>query len=172
MGIADEIGSILKQYQGGNTPQPADVSAVNAHFDQVASAVPQTALADGVAHALRSDQTPPLGQVVSSLFSNADGAQKAGMINHLLASIGPAAATTAAGGALASVLGKGSTTVTPQQAQQLSPATVSQLADHAESADGSVIDKLGSFYAQHPTLVKGLGATALALMMSRMSNRR
>ncbi len=172
MGIVDEIGSILKQYQGGNTPQPADTSVVATHFEQVAGAVPQGTLADGVAHALRSDQTPPLGQMVSSLFANADGTQKAGMLNHLLASIGPAAATTAAGGALAGVLAKGSNTVTPQQAQQISPTAVQQLADHAETADGSIVDKLGGFYAQHPTLVKSLGAGALALMMSRMSNRR
>ena len=50
MGIVDEVGSILKQYQGGKAPAPADV---NAHFDQVAAAVPQGELADGVAHALR-----------------------------------------------------------------------------------------------------------------------
>jgi hypothetical protein len=169
MGIVDEVGSILKQYQDGKTPAPADVAA---HFDQVAGAVPPGTLADGVAHALRSDQTPSLGQTVSTLFSNGDGAQKAGMVNQLLSSIGPAAATTAAGGALASLISKGSTMVTPQQAQQISPAAVKQLADHAETVDGSVVDKLSGFYAQHPTLVKSLGIAALGMVMSRMSSRR
>jgi len=53
----------------------------------------------------------------------------------------------------------------------LSPDAVKQLADQAQKADGTVVDKLGSFYAQHPTLVKSLGAGALALMMSHMSRR-
>ena len=94
------------------------------------------------------------------------------MVNHLIASMGPAAATTAAGGALASLLPNGSTSVTPQQAQQITPTAVQQLADHAEAADETLVDKLSGFYAQHPGLVKGLGIAALGMVMSRMSNRR
>ena len=33
------------------------------------------------------------------------------------------------------------------------------------------IDQAANFYAQHPTLVKSIGAGALALLMSRMSRR-
>jgi hypothetical protein len=171
MGIVDEISSILKQYQDGKTPVPADVSA---HFDQVSSAVPPGTLADAVAHALRSDQTPELGQLVTGLFGQADDTQKAAIVNHLLSSIGPSgvAVAAAAGGALAGVIPKGSTTVTPQQAQQITPTAIKQLADRAETADGSIVDKLSGFYSQHPTLVKTLGATALAMVMSRMASRR
>jgi hypothetical protein len=35
--------------------------------------------------------------------------------------------------------------------------------------DPAIMDKAASFYAQHPTLVKALGATALALLLSRIS---
>jgi hypothetical protein len=168
MGLLDDVGGILKQYQTGATPAPADV---NAHFDQVASAVPASTLADGVAHALSSNQTPPLGQMVSSLFNQADPAQKAAMVNKLLAALPPGTASTAAGGALASILG-GGTTVSPQQAQQVTPDAVAQLAQHAQAADGSIVNTLSAFYAQHPTLVKSLGVGALALVMSHMSNRR
>jgi hypothetical protein len=159
MSIADEIGGILKQYQTGVTPPPA---AVNAHFDQVASAVPANVLADGLAHAMTSSQTPPLGQIVSSLFSQANPAQKAAVLNQLMSALGPAAVAAATAG----------TTVSPQQAQQVSPATITQLADRAQSADGSIVNQLSTFYAQHPTLVKGLGVGALALIMSHISNRR
>jgi hypothetical protein len=168
MSIADEIGGILKQYQTGMTPPP---TAVNAHFDQVASAVPANVLADGLAHAMTSSQTPPLGQIVSSLFNQANPAQKAAVLNQLMSALGPAAVAAATGG----VLGSGGTTgatVSPQQAQQVSPATVTQLADHAQAADGSIVNQLSAFYAQHPTLVKGLGVGALALVMSHISNRR
>lgn len=167
MSIVDEVGGILKQYQGGATPAPG---AVNAHFDQVASAVPTGVLADGLAHAMTSKQTPPLGQIVSALFSQANPAQKAAVLNQLLAALGPAAAAAATGGALASV-GTGAT-VSPQQAQQVSPTTITQLAEHAQAADGSIVNTLSAFYAQHPTLVKGLGVGALALIMSHIANRR
>ena len=176
MSITDEIGGILKQYQTGVTPAPA---AVNAHFDQVASAVPSNVLAEGLAHAMTSSQTPPLGQIVSSLFSQANPSQKAAVLNQLMSALGPAAVAAVTGGtlggALSGALGAGGTTgttVSPQQAQQVSPATVTQLADRAQAADGSIVDQLSTFYAQHPALVKGLGVGALALVMSHISNRR
>jgi hypothetical protein len=168
MSIADEIGGILKQYQTGVNPSPA---AVNAHFDQVASAVPANVLADGLAHAMTSSQTPPLGEIVSSLFNQANPAQKAAVLNQLMSALGPAAVAAATGGALGSG-GTTGTAVSPQQAQQVSPATVTQLADRAQAADGSIVNQLSAFYAQHPTLVKGLGVGALALVMSHISNRR
>jgi hypothetical protein len=180
MSITDEIGGILKQYQTGAMPSPA---AVNAHFDQVASAVPSNVLADGLAHAMTSSQTPPLGQIVASLFGQANPAQKAAVLNQLMSALGPAAVAAATGGALSGVLGGAlggapgpggttGTTVSPQQAQQVSPATVTQLADRAQAADGSIVNQLSAFYAQHPALVKGLGVGALALVMSHISNRR
>ncbi|HXY30088.1 MAG TPA: hypothetical protein VEI06_05205 [Gemmatimonadaceae bacterium] len=168
MGTLDEISGILKQYESGGAKPPADV---NQHFDQVAQAVPAGTLADGVAHALRSDSTPAFGDAISSLYSQANGPQKAGLLNQLVAALGPTAAGAAAGGALADVVQKGGT-VTADQAQQVSPNAVKQLADRAQSADGSVVDKVSAFAAQHPTLVKGLGATALALVMSKIANRR
>ena len=62
--------------------------------------------------------------------------------------------------------------MTPQQAQQISPDDVQGLAEHAQKQDPSIIDRASEFYAQHPTLVKGLGATALAMIMSRASQHR
>jgi hypothetical protein len=172
MSIADEIGGILRQYQTGATPSPA---AVNAHFDQVASAVPANVLADGLAHAMTSSQTPPLGQIVSSLFNQANPAQKAAVLNQLMSALGPAAVAAATAGTLGGapeLAATSGTAISPQQAQQVSPATVTQLADRAQAADGSIVNQLSAFYAQHPTLVKGLGVGALALVMSHIANRR
>ena len=83
----------------------------------------------------------------------------------------------ACGPAASRILGgvTGATTAaapTPEVAQQVAPADVKQLADHAESADPNIIDKLSGFYAQHPTLVKGLGAAALATVMAHVSKQR
>jgi hypothetical protein len=48
---------------------------------------------------------------------------------------------------------------------------VQALAQHAEKHDPSVIDKLSAVYAQHPTLIKGIGAAGLAFAMSKISQR-
>jgi hypothetical protein len=55
------------------------------HYDRVAKAVPADTLADGVAHALRSDQTPVLGQMVRVSSRKPTARRKAGMLNHLMA---------------------------------------------------------------------------------------
>jgi hypothetical protein len=48
---------------------------------------------------------------------------------------------------------------------------VQQLAEHAQASNPSIVDQASSFYAQHPQLVQGLGAGALALIMSHMSKK-
>ena len=63
----------------------------------------------------------------------------------------------------------GAKTIHPEQAQNVSPELVQQMATHAEKADPSIVDRASAFYAQHPTLVKTLGAAALSIIMSKMA---
>ena len=165
MGWMGAVGSLLKNYEGGASQQTATQD-----FQQVAQHAPPSAISGGLADAFRSDQTPPFGQMVSQMFSQSNGDQRAGILNHLLAAAGPAALSGGLLGNLGSLLG-GSTQVTLQQAQQVSPDAVQHLAEHAQQQDPSIIDRASEFYAQHPTLVQGLGAGALALIMSHMSQR-
>jgi hypothetical protein len=145
---------------------------VNEHFDQVAQAAPQGSIADGIAAAFRSDQTPAFGQMLGGLFGQSNGDQKAAMLNQLIGSVGPGVlASLAGGGALSSLLGSGGQ-LTAQQAQQVSPEQVQQLAAHAEKADPSIIDKASAFYAQHPTLVKTLGGAALSIALAKVAERQ
>jgi len=60
------VSHILRLYTGGGKPQPD----AEEHFGQVANAVPKSSLADGLAEAFRSDETPSFGQMVSHLFTN------------------------------------------------------------------------------------------------------
>ncbi len=62
--------------------------------------------------------------------------------------------------------------ITPTQAAQVSPTDLSTLAAKAQQQDGSIVDRLGNFYAQHPTLVKTLGVAALGAVMSHMSQQQ
>ena len=170
MSLLDQLGSVLKQYSGNSTPSTADATQ---HFDQVAQAAPPNVIAEGLSAVFKSDQTPAFGNLVSSLFSQSTGDQKAGVLNQLLASVGPGTlAQLAGGGALASLLGGGAQQITPEQAQSISPDLVQQLANHAEKADPSIIDKASAFYAQHTTLVKTLGGAALSIAIAKVAERQ
>src|SRR5580704_1593912 len=170
MTLLDSLSNVLKQYSGNAAPHTADATQ---HFDQVAQAAPPNVLAEGLSAVFKSDQTPAFGNLVSGLFSQSTGDQKAGVLNQLLSSVGPGAlAQLAGGGALASLLGGGATQVTPEQAQNISPELVQQLANHAEKADPSIVDKASAFYAQHTTLVKTLGGAALSIALAKVAERQ
>jgi hypothetical protein len=170
MGILD----ILSQYP--RDPAAASPADVDAHFDQVAREAPVQDLGRGIAAAFRADETPPFDRMVGDLFGKSDPQQRAGLLNQLLQSIGPAAMSSFAGGALGRILGgaASSTTpaVTPEQASRVSPDDVGQMAAHAEQQNPSIVDRVGSFYAEHPLLVKSLGAMALSAVLGHMSSQR
>jgi hypothetical protein len=170
MTLLDQLSGVLKQYTGGSTPNVANATE---HFDQVAQSASPNVLAEGLSAVFRSDQTPAFGNLVSSLFNQSNGEQKAGMINQLLASVGPGAITQLAGGGmLASLLGGGAKEITPEQAQNISPELVQQIAAHAEKTDPSIVDKASAFYAQHTTLVKTLGGAALTIALAKVAERQ
>lgn len=175
MSWIDQVGSLLKRYTGGGTAAAAAPAPdVHAHFDQVAQAAPSSAIAEGLAAAFRSDQTPPFSQMVSTLFSNSNGDQKAGMLNHLMSSVSPSMlAEILPMLGLTGLAGKaGGAQITPEQAQQVSPQAVQQLASHSEKDDPSIIGSLSSFYAQHATLVKTLGGSVLSVALAKIAQRQ
>jgi hypothetical protein len=170
----NQLGGILQQYSGAQPGQAPDT--VHDDFDQFAQTAPQSALADGLAAAFRSNQTPAFGQMVGQLFGNANGQQRAGILNTLISTLGPtiAAQLFSQGGAsgLAGLLSGGQREVTAEQAAEVSPEAVSQLAEHAERKDPSVIDQVSNFYAEHPTLIKTLGAAALTVALAKFAQRQ
>jgi hypothetical protein len=171
MGLLDSLGDLAKQMASGTLPA-ADVHST---FDKVAQAVPQGTLADGISHVFNSDQTPPFAQMLSQLFNQSSPEQKAGLLNQISSALGPGGLSSVLAGAgglgaLGGMLQSGS--VTPAQATQVTPDQVQVLAQHAEKKNPSIVDVASGFYAQHPTLVKAIGAGALALLMSRISQAR
>jgi hypothetical protein len=168
----DQLGNLLKKYtSGGAAAAPAP--DVHAHFDEVAQAAPASVIAEGLTAAFNSDKTPAFGQMLTTLFNNSTDDQKAGMINHLLSSVPPGALTQILSGAgLAGLLGASKTQLTPDQAQTVSPETVQQLATHAQTANPSVVESVSAFYAQHATLIKTLGGTALTIALAKVAERQ
>ncbi|HAM51581.1 MAG TPA: hypothetical protein DCP92_13170 [Nitrospiraceae bacterium] len=171
MGILDNLGDFLKQVSSGNAPE----AEVHAAYDQVAQSVPQGTLAEGLAHAFNSKETPPFEQMVSGLYGQSSPDQKAGLINQILGALGPGGVSQVLAGAgglsgLAGLLSGGS--VTSQQAEQIPPDAVQTLAQHAAKQQPSIVDSAAAFYAQHSTLVKAIGAGALAILMRKISQSR
>ena len=159
MGLMDILNQVI-----------ASGNASDQHFDQVAQAVPGSVLAGGLAAAFRSDQTPNIGAMVGQLFGNSNGSQQAGMLNQILATLGPAAAASLAGGVLGRAMTPGSSQITPTQAAQLTPQQVQDVVEHAHQNDPGIADQLGTFYAQHSGLIKTLGGAALAIAMVKMKD--
>ena len=140
------------------------------HFDQVAQNAPANVLAAGLAGAFRSDQTPAIGQMVAQLFGNSNGSQQAGMLNQILAALGPAVTSGLAGGVLGGVMSPGASQITPDQAARLSPEQVQAVVDHAHQTNPAIADELANFYAQHASLIKTLGGAALGIAMAKMKD--
>jgi hypothetical protein len=159
--------NVLQRYAGANASNPP--TNVQQDFERVSQSAPQEHLAGGLAEAFRSNQTPPFPEMLAGLFGQSTGQQRAGILNRLLGSVA-AGSGSGLGEGLSSLL-KGGSTVSSQQADQITPAEVQQLAEHAHKNNPSIVEQASSFYAQHPQLVTGLGAGALALIMSHMSKK-
>jgi hypothetical protein len=160
----DNVNQILEQAKTGNVSE-ADVHAA---YDQVARTLPPTALADGLSQAFKSDQTPPFPSMIANLFGRSNPDQKAGLLNTLLARLNPSQRTEALGAIPVATTGSAS----PTDAQHVTPEQAEKLAAQAERHDPSIVDQASKFYAQHPQLVKNVGAAALALLLARAIPRR
>jgi len=185
MGVLDDLGSLASQFAGGRVSE----TEVHDAYDRTAREAPREAVAEGLTEAFRSDQTPPFEQMVSGLYDRSNPQQKAGLLNQMIAALGAGGLTEALSrgglGSLTNILRGGRATpeavtpevvtpevITPEVAAQVPPQEVEVLARRTARKDPTIMEKAADFYAQHPTLVKTIGAGALALLMSRMSRAR
>ena len=154
----DSLKGMLAGYASGDTP-PGDAGA---NFEEVAQSVPPATVAQGIAAALRSDQTPPFAQLVSQLFASGSGSQKMAMLNTLLSSASPDQRAQLA--ALIPGLGAAAS-VTADQAATIPPNAVQTVAEHVEQRNPGIVDTMSGLYAAHPALVKTLGSVAMVIAM-------
>ena len=146
---------------GGNSTQ---------QFDEVAQNSPTDLLARGLAAAFGSDQTPAIGTMAGQLFGQSNSTQQAGMLNQLIAALGPTVMAGLAGGVLGKLMHSGQTQITPEQASQLTPQQVEAVVNHANEVHPGVADQLGNFYAQHKGLINTLGGIAATVAMMKMKD--
>jgi len=167
--MAFDLGNLLQQYIGGGNHATNGKAADD--FEQVAQNAPRASLAQGIASALRSDQTPPFPQMVSQLFGQSNPDQRAGLLDRLLGGANSSLLGSVAGGALGKIFGGNAPAkVTPEQASQVTPEQVQELAEKAQQQNPGIVDRMSDFYAEHPTLIKAAGGAALAVALGYMAN--
>jgi hypothetical protein len=164
-----DLLNMVQSYAGVDPKAPPESTTQD--FHNVTQAASHDQVAGGLSEVFRSNQTPPFGEMLSGLFGNSDGQQRAGILGQLIQSAGPGLAGSVLGQYLPG-LAHGNTQITPEQAQQVPPEAVQDLAKHAEKNDPSIVDQASQFYAQHPQVVQALGAGALAMILNHMSKRR
>jgi hypothetical protein len=160
MGLLDLLNDVTN---GNATPDQ--------HFDHIADHAPRDALSEGIADAFRSNDTPSMGQMVAQMFGQSSAQQQAGVLNQILASVGPAVLSGLAGGALGNALASGKTHVTPDEAARVSPGEVQDVVNRAGQQQPGIADALGRFYAEHSGLVKTLGTAALTIALAKVKQR-
>jgi hypothetical protein len=164
-----DIGALLQKYTAISEVQ--SVEKVEQDFDQVTKRAPIQDVTQGLAEAFRSHQTPSFGQTLAEVFGQSDPGQRAEMLNQLLDGAGP--------NLLGSLLGDSALrrtgtkpAVSPEQAAQLRPEQVQQIADEAEKENPAIVEMMSSFYAQNPVLAKPLGGAVLSTAMDNIAQRR
>ena len=85
--MAFDLSDLLQKYLNPALATPP--AEVERHYDQVAQHAPPQVMQQGIADALRSDDTPELGQMVRDMFAKATPEQQAGMLNRILAAVNP-----------------------------------------------------------------------------------
>jgi hypothetical protein len=172
MAWMDAISDIVNRYSGaagGTASAPADP---HQDYHDIAETAPPQVMADALAHAFRSEQTPSFPDMVSSLFRQSNPDQRAGLLNQFIGWIGPAALATVPGlKELASSFDKGQS-VTAQKASEVSPELFQQAVTHVQRDNPSIVDKVSGFYAQHPDVVKALGGAAITIAIQHIARRR
>lgn len=161
---------VLRQYRDAPAAPPANSLS---DFEQVAREVPREDLSAGLEEAFRSEQTPPMEQMMSRLFEHSNAEQRAGFLNHMLDGLGSGALATM-GGSAADLVRRAARTrsaIIPDEAQDVPPQDVEAIGRVARD-DPSLLQRAARFYAQHPQLVQVLGQAALGVAMNAMAQRR
>ncbi len=124
MAIVDQIGNILKQYQGDATP---DREQARAHYDEIANAVPQDELAAAIGPAVGQLDTPHVERKIEQSAQEMTPTQRGSFLGTLLGGLG------ASGSSLPGLLGSlGASPNVATDPTQATPQDVARVATYAK----------------------------------------
>ena len=159
MSLLDQLSGVLGNITGGNLSE----QELHSHYDQIASTVPQQTLGSVIGPALQSLEAGQAQQGIANSTQQMTPAQRGGLMQQLLGGFGNSGANV---GSLLSQLGINQAVAgNPQSA---TPDEVATLASHAQANAPGVFQEAMSFYSQHPTLVKALGAAAITQIATHL----
>ncbi len=160
MSILDQLSGVLNNVIGGNLSE----QEVHSNYDQIAQTVPQQTLGAAMGPALQALGPEEAQKRIAASAQQMTPDQRGGMMQQLLGGL-----TSSSGmnvGSLLSQLGINQAVATnPQSA---TPDEVASLAAHAQTNNPDLFHEAMGFYAQHPTLVKSLGAVVIAQIASHL----
>lgn len=109
--------------------------------------------------------------MVAQLFEHSEPSVRAGLLDNLLAGLGPTA--VGASGGLADVWRRyaAGARVSPDRAAQVDPLEVQEVARQARRQNPGVLERVSRFYAHHPELVRRLGSVAMGIALSKIARR-
>ena len=158
------LADLLQQIVGGASQPSAS------QLEQVTQNASKADLQGGVSAALRSDQTPDLSQIVSQMFGQASPEQQAAILNTITAKLGPGALASVAGGVLAGHEGADTPQVSVAKAGTVTSDQVRDVVNAAQQHEPGLLERISGIYAEHPDLIKTLGAGALTIALAHMKN--
>jgi hypothetical protein len=174
MNWLNQVTDIMDKYATGNTRNVPD--SVDADFDRLSTHAPTAAISDGLAEAFRSQHTPPFANMLSQLFNRSPTTQRANVLNTLIATLGPTVVSQLlskhGASRAAQELQAGNTKISPEIAEQIPADSVQAVAAEAEKKDPSIVDRISTFYAEQPALIKTLGGLALTVAMAKVAQRQ
>jgi hypothetical protein len=149
---------------------------VESDFADVAQQVSAEDVTTGLSEAIRSEQTQPFDQMVGQSFEQGDAHQRAGMLNQLLDAAGPTVVKPLMeSGVLQGTPDSADSRepgFTPEMMEQMHPGLVQQIAQQAELENPGIIDRMSTFYAEDPHLVKTLEGGTLNIALIKIAEMR
>lgn len=165
--MAFDLGNLLQQF--AERPTATDPEGVSQAFSHVVGNTTPAAIAQGLASAFLSDDTPPFGQLVSQLFGRSDPHLQTGLLNQLLDHVSPAMLTALAGSVGELFTENGHAKLTPEQVAEITPPQVAEIAATAQQHNPGVIERVATFFADHPQLVNSLDSSSLKVALGKMA---
>lgn len=124
---------------------------------------------EGLPAAMQAGQEPAFGEMIGKLFGGLSPTLQAGMLNQVLALVGPATLSGLAGGLLGKLMAPGQTQLTPEQAAQVSPEAAAEIVNHAQKESPGLLEKLATFYGENTALVNTMGAAGATFLAAKIS---